>query len=99
MTGKTDIFSGSMDDWETVDSTSKGIDSVAKPSQKPDRVAQEFDKVAKKADKRLTDSDASVGRDSEHSTLVRAKKKGSLDNDVNSKTFVLSGNKIVGSQG
>jgi len=95
MTGKSDIFTGSMDDWEPIDSASKGIDSVTKPGQKADRVAEEFVKVARKY---AADNDAS-GQSSEHSTLVRAKKKGSLDSDVNSKTFVLSGNKIVGSQG
>ncbi|OSJ13538.1 hypothetical protein BST63_16480 [Bradyrhizobium canariense] len=85
-----------MDDWEPIDSPSKGVDSVAKPAQKADRVAEEFVKVAKKY---ASDSDTSSGQSLEHSTLVRAKKKGSLDSDVNSKTFVLSGNKIVGSQG
>jgi len=56
-------------------------------------VAQEWSKVARKY---AADSGGS-GSPSEHSILVRAKKKGSRDTDVNAKTFVLSGNKIVGS--
>jgi len=95
MTGKSSIFSGSFEDWEPVDSPSKGVDSPA-PAEKPDRVASEFSKVVEKYG---ADSDAPGGFASEHATLLRAKKKGALDNDVNAKTFVFSDNKIVGSQG
>ncbi|WP_128942542.1 hypothetical protein [Bradyrhizobium zhanjiangense] len=94
MAGKPDYFSGPLEDWEPVDSPPKGLDSSTPPA-KPDRVAQEWSKVARKY---AADSGRS-GSSSEHSTLVRAKKKGSRDTDVNAKTFVLSGNKIVGSQG
>ncbi|UQR61336.1 hypothetical protein LRP30_30930 [Bradyrhizobium sp. C-145] len=94
MAGKSDLFSGPLEDWEPLDSPPKGLDSNA-PPPKPDRVAQEWSKVARKY---AADSGGS-GSPSEHSTLVRAKKKGSRDTDVNAKTFVLSGNKIVGSQG
>ncbi|WP_342724172.1 hypothetical protein AAFG07_34620 [Bradyrhizobium sp. B097] len=94
MAGKSDFFSGPLEGWEPLDSPPKGRDSSAPPS-KPDRVAQEWTKVARKY---AADS-AGSGSSSEHATLVRAKKKGSRDTDVNAKTFVLSGNKIVGSQG
>ena len=97
MTKKFDIFSGPLEDWEAVELPAKGLDSAGRPTQTPDRTAREFTEIAKKyaAGKDLSGSD---GFD-QHASLLRAKKKGSLDSDVNSKTFVLSGNKIVGSQG
>ncbi|TWB64501.1 hypothetical protein FBZ94_10241 [Bradyrhizobium sacchari] len=94
MAGKSDPFNGPLEGWEPLDSPPKGLDSSA-PLPKPDRVAQEWTKVARKY---AADS-AGSGSSSEHATLVRAKKKGSRDSDVNAKTFVLSGNKIVGTQG
>jgi len=96
MAGKSSIFNGSFEDWEPIDSPSKGMDSPTL-AEKPDRVASEFSKVAKKY---ATDSDApGASFTFEHATLQRAKKKGTLDSEINAKTFVLSGNKIVGSQG
>lgn len=97
MTGKPSIFNGPLEGWEAVESPAKGLDSSGRPTQAPDRVAREFTEIAKKyaAGKDISGSDGS----DEHASLLRAKKKGSLDSDVNSKTFVLSGNKIVGSQG
>jgi len=95
MAGNKDVFSGPLEGWEPIDSASAGVDST-KLSQKPDRVAQEFVKVARKY---AAGRDASREESTEHSTLVRAKKKGTLDTDVSAKTFVFSGNKVVGSQG
>lgn len=94
MAGKSD-FSGSFENWEPLDSSPQGQDSAA-PTSKPQRVAPETDVLKRKF---AADSDRSQGSLSEHSTLVRAKKKGTKDTDVNAKTFVFSGNKIVGSQG
>ncbi|MDH2406350.1 hypothetical protein QCM77_41735 [Bradyrhizobium sp. SSUT18] len=96
MAGKSDYFSGALEGWEPIDSPTRGQDAAARPAEKPDRVAQEFVKVARKY---ASDAVVKDERTSEHSTLVRAKKKGSVDNDVSAKTFVVSGNKIVGSQG
>ncbi|MCP3385998.1 hypothetical protein NLM31_37005 [Bradyrhizobium sp. CCGUVB4N] len=96
MAGKPDYFSGALEGWEPIDSPPRGQDAAARPPEKPDRVAQEFVKVARKY---ASDAVVKDERASEHSSLVRAKKKGSVDNDVSAKTFVVSGNKIVGSQG
>jgi hypothetical protein len=96
MAKKMDFSSGPLEGWEAIDSPRKDLDSAATPFQQPDRVAQEFVKVARKY---AADNAGSTNESLEHSTLIRAKKKGSLDSDVNSKTFVLSGSKVIGSQG
>jgi hypothetical protein len=101
MVDKPDIFSGAMADWEPVEQPRRGLDSLGRVSAEADHVAKEFTIVSRKYGK---DSAASMATtrssdSSEHATLVRAKKKGSMDNDVNAKTFVVSGDKIVGSQG
>jgi hypothetical protein len=96
MTGKPDFFSGPLEGWEPIDSPPKEMDSTQLPAEKPDRVAQEFVRVARKY---ASDAGASSKDISEHAALVRAKKKGTVDSDVSAKTFVVSGNKIVGSQG
>jgi hypothetical protein len=95
MAGKSDYFSGSFGNWEALDSPTQGLDSVG-PASKPQRVAPETDDLKRKI---AVDSSGSKRPLSEHSTLVRAKKKGTKDTDVNAKTFVFSGNKIVGTQG
>ena len=93
MAGKMN-FGGSFGDWEEIDSPDRGRDSDA-PLSKPQRVAPETDVLKRKV---AADTGPSE-RSSEHSSLVRAKKRGTRDSDVNAKTFVISGNKIVGSQG
>jgi hypothetical protein len=102
MPKKLDVFKGSMGDWEPVEPPSqKKFDSGERPLSKPNRVARERKVLV---DKYLSDAsgvatEAAEGSNKDHATLVRAKKKGTLDNEVNAKTFVVSGNKIVGSQG
>jgi hypothetical protein len=100
------LFTGAMGDWEPVTGRAPNpADSGDRPLSKPDRVAKEqrvlvdkylgnaAPKTAKKVGNPHVDSTV------KHSQLVRAKKKGALDDDTNAKTFVVSGNKIVGSQG
>ncbi|WFU80757.1 hypothetical protein QA645_41165 [Bradyrhizobium sp. CIAT3101] len=102
MAGKMN-FSGPFGNWEELDSSDRGIDSAV-PLSKPQRVAPEDDVLKRKF---ATDSSKTYRADpgqsqiseSEHSILIRAKKKGTKDTDVNAKTFVISGNKIVGTQG
>jgi hypothetical protein len=94
MAGKSDYFSGSFGNWEPMDSSAQGQDSG--PISKPQRVAPEAEVLKRKFS---VDSGRSQRSSSEHSTLVRAKKKGTKDTDVNAKTFVISGNKIIGTQG
>jgi hypothetical protein len=94
MAGKAD-FSGSFGNWEEMDSSDRAADSAV-PMSKPQRIAPETDVLKRKV---AADSGQSQRSLSEHSTLVRAKKKGTKDTDVNAKTFVFSGNKIVGTQG
>ena len=98
MAGKGNSSSGLPKGWEQIDSPrKKGMDSAATPFQEPDRVAQEFVKIARKY---AADNAGSADQSQEHSRLIRAKKAGSLDSDVNAKTFVLSkNNKLIGSQG
>jgi hypothetical protein len=95
MAKKSDVFGGALEGWEPIDSPPRTLDSTTL-SRQTDRVAQEFVNVARKY---AQDETPTPTQASEHSSLVRAKKKGSLDNDVSAKTFVVSGNKIVGSQG
>jgi hypothetical protein len=104
-------FSGAMADWEPLPpSTVKSLDTSDRPLSKPDRVAKEHNVLLEKYIQGTREQSRPFGgagtRDaanstsvSGHVTLVRAKKKGALDNDVNAKTFVISGDKIIGSQG
>jgi hypothetical protein len=107
MAKKASPFSGLMADWEPVATPSEGtVDSSDRPLSKPDRVAKELDVLTEKYGKNAPEplkrgAKASLPGNPhpEHATLVRMKKKGSLDSDVNAKTFVVSDNKIVGYQG
>ena len=108
MAKKKSPFTGDMSDWTAVTSKPRSkIDSADRPLSKPDRVAREQQVVV---DKYLSDQPAArtakrfgnphAGSRTDHAELVRAKKKGALDDDTNAKTFVVTrGNKIVGSQG
>ena len=101
------LFTGVLADWAPVTTKPKGkVDAAERPLSKPDRVASEQRVLADKylGDKAKKRSARNVGNphvdaNVEHSELVRAKKKNTLDNDTNAKTFVVSANKIVGSQG
>jgi len=98
----TDVFEGDMAGWEVVGS--KPVqDSVAggRPLSTPDRVAREQSVVKEKylgAAPDAADQMNPEGKE-QHSTLIRAKKKNALDDDVGAKTFVVTDGKIVGSQG
>jgi hypothetical protein len=102
MTQKSNPFSGVFGDWEPIDTpASKSLDFSDRPLSRPDRVALEHDALV---DKYLGNNphereEAGKSDSSEHATFERRKKKGALDNDVNAKTFIVSGNKIIGSQG
>jgi hypothetical protein len=99
------LFKGDMADWTPVTTKRPGkIDSADRPRSEPDRVAAEqrvvMDKylgARAKTGKRL--GNPHVDGTVKHAQLVRARKKGALDNDTNAKTFVVTANKIVGSQG
>jgi hypothetical protein len=96
------VFSGAFKDWEPVKSSPKSIDSY-RVTSKPDRVAQEPRVVVEKylgqdaagPAKKIRGNPHGLG----HSEFRVAKKKGALDSNVSAKTFVVSKNKIVGSQG
>lgn len=98
MSGKSDLFKDELSAWEAIDSPA-GLDSSSF-SGKAQRVAPETTVLKEKVER-----DARSGRlgseavPTEHATFVRAKKKGTRDNDVNAKTFVFSGSKPVGAQG
>jgi hypothetical protein len=95
-------FSGAFKDWVPVKSPSKAIDSVRRAAAKPDRVAVEQRVIvekylgadAAKSSKKIKGNPHGLG----HSEFRLAKKKG-LDSNVSAKTFVVSKNKIIGSQG
>ena len=93
---------GAFADWVTV-KVPKGVDTT-RPLPKSDRVAQEPRVVvekylgadAPKPGKKLRGNPHGLG----HAQLELRKKKGSsLDGPVGTKTFVLTKNKIVGTQG
>jgi hypothetical protein len=96
------VFSGAFKDWEPVKSSPKSIDSY-RGASKPDRVAQEARVVVEKylgedapsPAKKIRGNPHGLG----HSELRVAKKKGAMDSNVSAKTFVVSRNKIIGSQG
>jgi hypothetical protein len=103
-----DIFSGEMSDWELVPKRKAGRSDYAsdQPPSKPDRVAKEQrevvekylgDNAAKRTGKPLGNPHADAGV--EHSTLIRAKKKGAVDSEADAKTMVVRNNKIIGVQG
>jgi hypothetical protein len=102
------IFSGEMSDWELVPKKRAGRSAYSsdEPPSKADRVAKEQrdvvqkylgDDAAKRTGKPRGNPHADAGV--EHSTLIRAKKKGAVDNDADAKTMVVRNNKIIGVQG
>ena len=99
------LFKGAMVDWQPVTSKAPAkVDATDRPLSKPDRIAKEqrvvVDKyLGNKAPPGKRIGNPHVDSSVRHSRLLRAKKKGALDDDTNAKTFVVSANKIVGSQG
>lgn len=102
MAKKANPLLGLSGDWEEVAApNANAVDSTDRPLSKPDRTARELDVLTGKYVKGTVKQGNPHGKAAtlDHGTFVRMKKKGTLDNDVNAKTFVISGNKIIGSQG
>jgi hypothetical protein len=97
-----DLLAETMPDWDVVDApAARPLDNSERPLSRPDRVAHETDEVREKY-LGVADNNAAspYAADADpHATLFRAKKKGTIDAEVNTKTFVVSNGKIVGSQG
>ena len=102
-----DLFTGAMSDWELAPTKpASAVDSAGRPLSKADRFAKEQNVVVekylgedegKRAPKPLGNPHADAAL--EHSTLIRARKKGSVDSDSDAKTMVVRNNKIIGVQG